>query len=422
VAVLQKEALRLAADKEDLEVERVLISQSENQLKAKQEELTKAKAEIDEAIKAFEKAKNETQKQIEKENQSLEQKVREHQEKDKDLDKRLAQLQDEKAKWDKQKQFDIEQITVSQEQFEQKRSREENEAFSRKKSLQAQEEFQRQKEDLLSKRESQVRHLEEQARKLDEQANQLQSSLEQLRNLELDLETAVSEFADQKELSLSEFERVRFQTKEKENSLQILQTTLDERQTNLDDFNALMDLEREEFTKRQKAHAEAVESVRLSEEKFTSEMNEQNAQLAKGLEDFRQQREALDKDQVRLVEEWDSLEQMNVDFTEQSIGKQEAHEEREKQLVAREASLDTHKKKLQDWSNCLLENQRKAIAEQYSLSKNLRSIRRKKSQLGTEKRRIIHARIHLDKQQSHVAEKNQKISKLAKEFLSIIEE
>ena len=129
VALPQKEAGRLAAQKEDLEVERVLISQSQNQLRAKQEEVSKQQKKIEEISLEFEKKKQETEEKIGQERQELKQANRELEEQTKELERRTSQLDLDKAEWEKQKQFDLTQQKSAQEQFEQKRSREENEIF-----------------------------------------------------------------------------------------------------------------------------------------------------------------------------------------------------------------------------------------------------------------------------------------------------
>ncbi|MCZ6673445.1 MAG: hypothetical protein O7C75_10970, partial [Verrucomicrobia bacterium] len=153
VARLQKEAVRIAAEKEDLEVERVIISESQRQLKTKQEELNSAQTEIEQTIEVFEREKKENLEELRREQRALEESRKQLDKQESEVEGGQKHLQEEIAQWEKQKEFDVEQLKTAQKQFEQKRSREENEFFGRKKSLQAQEDFQHQKSELLSKRE-----------------------------------------------------------------------------------------------------------------------------------------------------------------------------------------------------------------------------------------------------------------------------
>ena len=246
--------------------------------------------------------------------------------------------------------------------------------------------------------------------------------MDDLRALEKDFHTAVSEFAHQKEEALSKIEQENFKAKEKEEALRDLEASLADQQSSLSELKDFQELEQEELSQKQTEYQEAVDRQKKLEEKFEIEMTAIRVELDAGFEDLAAQKGVLEQDQERLVEEWDSLEQMNADFAKQTKAKETAFDDREATLSENERVLQDKEHRLNNLAQRLSEADKSMNAKQSFVSKKIRSIRLRNRKLNTGKTHLALSRQSLEYQKSKMIAKDAKIRKLAKTFISITED
>jgi chromosome segregation ATPase len=122
------------------------------------------------------------------------------------------------------------------------------------------------------------------------------------------------------------------------------------------------------------------------------------------------------------VEEWDSLEQMNAEFNEQSDTQEAAMSERKNQLDEFQALNEKRDRMLLDWSHRLNNQKRRTSVLQSRLAKEYSCLRTEESELSAERGRILRIRTRLKKEQTRISKKGQEIRKLARKFISITQD
>ncbi len=123
-----------------------------------------------------------------------------------------------------------------------------------------------------------------------------------------------------------------------------------------------------------------------------------------------------------MVEEWDSLEQMNADFAQQVKEKEQTFTERETHVSEIELKAAEVTNRLQAWSHRLADHNTTVSIERNKVHRSSKSLRSKGQALSSEKTRLLHIRTVLDDKRLKMEAKDRKIRNLAKAFISVTEE
>ena len=123
-----------------------------------------------------------------------------------------------------------------------------------------------------------------------------------------------------------------------------------------------------------------------------------------------------------MVVEWDSVEQKNADFNQESNFRETALNEHEKKLDVLQATNEAKEHRLIEWSHRLADNKRRLSVMQANLSKECSQLRARASQLNAEKGRIVRTGLNLSKQKSRLDHKDRAIRKLTGEFISVMQD
>ena len=174
--------------------------------------------------------------------------------------------------------------------------------------------------------------------------------------------------------------------------------------------------------KRQSAHGNVVQAFEEDQKNRIQQLEAQELKINSKLKDLEEQKEAFDKDQDRLVEEWDSLEQMTSEFNQESTAKEAEQEVRENKLLQIQQQNEAEGHQLAAWSHRLAEQKRSLAVRQAGLSRELGKIKQVSAQLSAEKGRLVRKSTEVHTEKKRLARKGQEIKKLAKKFISLTQD